>query len=344
MPAIRTIELGINNLYLIGTDEGAILVDAGPDFTGAWNQLIANVVGAGFGPQDVKFVLITHFHSDHAGLGQRWREVGATVMAGAGDAWHLARGPESYPEEVEASWVFMRENGVPDDLTAGLAETILEMYAHSRGESEGAPMPTPDPDAVPDLGEWYPAPLRMTAVGVTPLVDGDAITLGGIRVEAVSTPGHTPGSTCFWEPESKTLFTGDHVIPGIFSNPSLYFERNDPAKRIRSTPAYIESVQKLRAFPVERVAAGHKRQSEPLPRMIERILHHHHRRLERFAASIDSTPRTLYELAEQSYARLIRRDLWYVMGEVTGLVDVLEDAGRVVREREGDVVRVRLAT
>lgn len=41
-----------------------------------------------------------------------------------------------------------------------------------------------------------------------PLLDGDVLpALGGLHV--IHTPGHTPGSVCFYAPEPQLLFTGD---------------------------------------------------------------------------------------------------------------------------------------
>ncbi len=44
------------------------------------------------------------------------------------------------------------------------------------------------------------------------LRDGDEITAGTIVLRALSTPGHTPGSTCFVV--GKHLFSGDTLFPG----------------------------------------------------------------------------------------------------------------------------------
>ena len=44
------------------------------------------------------------------------------------------------------------------------------------------------------------------------LKDGDIITAGTIVLKALSTPGHTPGSTCFVV--GKHLFSGDTLFPG----------------------------------------------------------------------------------------------------------------------------------
>ncbi len=45
-----------------------------------------------------------------------------------------------------------------------------------------------------------------------PLADGAELTAGAIRVRALLTPGHTPGSTCLLA--GKFLFSGDTLFPG----------------------------------------------------------------------------------------------------------------------------------
>ena len=45
--------------------------------------------------------------------------------------------------------------------------------------------------------------------------DLDSLTetgFGGTRFEIIATPGHTPGHVSFYEPQSKTLFTGDTLF------------------------------------------------------------------------------------------------------------------------------------
>lgn len=46
------------------------------------------------------------------------------------------------------------------------------------------------------------------------LKEGDVIDLGGFVLEVIHTPGHTPGGICFYEPASKSLFSGDTVFDG----------------------------------------------------------------------------------------------------------------------------------
>lgn len=44
--------------------------------------------------------------------------------------------------------------------------------------------------------------------------DGDIFSVAGVELHAVSTPGHTPGSTCFAAPALGAVFTGDTLFNG----------------------------------------------------------------------------------------------------------------------------------
>jgi glyoxylase-like metal-dependent hydrolase (beta-lactamase superfamily II) len=46
------------------------------------------------------------------------------------------------------------------------------------------------------------------------IADGDVIEVGRLRLHAIHTPGHTPGSTCFTVEGSPILFSGDTLFPG----------------------------------------------------------------------------------------------------------------------------------
>lgn len=43
-------------------------------------------------------------------------------------------------------------------------------------------------------------------------VGGEIIDLGGLRLDIIHTPGHTPGGICIYEPKSKSLFSGDTIF------------------------------------------------------------------------------------------------------------------------------------
>ncbi|WP_457973532.1 MBL fold metallo-hydrolase [Arthrobacter sp. D1-17] len=54
------------------------------------------------------------------------------------------------------------------------------------------------PDTKPDAG----------------IADGDVFEIAGARLEAIHTPGHSPGSTCFYLHSEGTVFSGDTLFNG----------------------------------------------------------------------------------------------------------------------------------
>src|SRR6476646_8218894 len=44
--------------------------------------------------------------------------------------------------------------------------------------------------------------------------DGDVFEVGGATLKAIHTPGHSPGSTCFYLESEGTVFTGDTLFNG----------------------------------------------------------------------------------------------------------------------------------
>jgi glyoxylase-like metal-dependent hydrolase (beta-lactamase superfamily II) len=46
------------------------------------------------------------------------------------------------------------------------------------------------------------------------LEDGSVINVGRLQLETLATPGHTPGSICFYVQGSPVLFSGDTLFPG----------------------------------------------------------------------------------------------------------------------------------
>lgn len=46
------------------------------------------------------------------------------------------------------------------------------------------------------------------------LADGDTIDVARLTVQVLHTPGHSPGSCCFYVPDLATVFTGDTMFAG----------------------------------------------------------------------------------------------------------------------------------
>jgi glyoxylase-like metal-dependent hydrolase (beta-lactamase superfamily II) len=102
------------------------------------------------------------------------------------------------------------------------------------------------------------------------LVADQALDFGGVRIRALATPGHTPGSTCYLLERDglRALFAGD-VITMLRGDPEPHSELRKPlgtysaylAPRYRGdATTYLATLEKLRALPVpDLVLPGHPR-------------------------------------------------------------------------------------
>jgi glyoxylase-like metal-dependent hydrolase (beta-lactamase superfamily II) len=104
---------------------------------------------------------------------------------------------------------------------ASEAERILEMAepfttvaviaTHGHHDHVGAAAGVSAALGVPFM--IHPADETLSGVPAdVPLADGDVLDLDGVVLEAVHTPGHTPGSTCLVT--GHLLFSGDTLFPG----------------------------------------------------------------------------------------------------------------------------------
>ena len=132
--------------YLIFGPEGPVLVESGPGST--LPTLLEALNDHGVAPGDIRHVLVTHIHLDHAGAAGWWARNGATIYVHPFGAPHLvdpskliASATRIYKEEMEMLWgdilpappekVVPVQNGEVISA-AGLTFTAIETPGHAR--------------------------------------------------------------------------------------------------------------------------------------------------------------------------------------------------------------------
>lgn len=122
--------------FLITTPDGHFLLDGGPPQSGP--SSIAHIEALGFNVREVKYLLNTHAHIDHAGgLARLQRESGAVMVASEGDREALQAGRVGYGPS--ADWTFPpvrvdRVIGDGETLTlGGVTLTAHITPGHTRG-------------------------------------------------------------------------------------------------------------------------------------------------------------------------------------------------------------------
>ncbi|MFE4050546.1 MBL fold metallo-hydrolase [Streptomyces sp. YIM B13518] len=188
-PRLHLLRFPVGQAYLwrdgaAGHGEELTLIDAGPAGSGA--AIAEAVTALGRHPRDVRRVVLTHFHEDHAGGAAEVAALtGAEVLTHRLDAPHV-RGEVPGPPPVLEEW---------------------ERPLHERAAR-----------LLPPGDFTRPA-------GVVELSDGDVLDVGG-GAHVVHVPGHTLGSVALHLPRYGVLFTGDTVaaspvdgavMPGVFN-------------------------------------------------------------------------------------------------------------------------------
>jgi metallo-beta-lactamase class B len=131
---VGTEDLGI---YLIRTDAGDVLLDAGYEQTVP--QILANLKTIGVDPKDIRILLNSHTHVDHAGGLAALKEItGAKIVVSHAAAVELARGGRDDPNFGNAS-IFppvKADKIVGDGETVALGNVVLTAHltpGHTKG-------------------------------------------------------------------------------------------------------------------------------------------------------------------------------------------------------------------
>jgi len=179
----------------------------------------------------------------------------------------------------------------------------------------------------------WPQPSRL-------LEDGDCVRWGGLNLEVVWCPGHTPGLVCLLERDRRLLFTTDHVMRRAPAPVSIRYDAStDPLSD------YLHSVRKLAPLPVQTVLPGHGRPFHGLSQRLAHIETEIQHQLDEITEHLRTGPATAYELLSVKALRDHRRPIAsrYAVSLVLARLRYLESIGLVERVESQDLIRYALA-
>lgn len=224
---------GLSNSYLLTTDDGRIVVNAGMGFEGPLHRQVYDAVD----PSPTRALILTQGHYDHVGGVDCLRDEGTDVIAQAN------------------FWIWRDDNERLERFRARNAafawmDAIVAAMQHAQSLGVGA------------VAQARPEP-------TTTFADRLALTIGGRELVLRSVPGgETTDSLVIWLPEHRTLLCGN-LFGALFGHvPNLVTMRGD---RYRDALTYVASCDLVLGLGAERLLTGHFDPIEGADRVAEEI-------------------------------------------------------------------------
>jgi glyoxylase-like metal-dependent hydrolase (beta-lactamase superfamily II) len=233
-------DVGPVQIYLVEA-EPLTLVDTGVRSPASRAALEAALEALGYGLEDVRRVLLTHFHGDHLGQAETIRRASPDVEvwchedeAEMCEQFSLAR-----DENIEGTDRLFRAFGVPDELR-DRQRRLRESYL------------VEDP-----LCEATRIDRRLRA--------GESVPFKGFAFSVIHAPGHTAGHCLYHDPDSGALLTGDHLMGNAvpYTDNFLVEGAPDPRDpllrplRFKGLPLYVEGLRALRRTRYRMILPAH---------------------------------------------------------------------------------------
>ena len=174
--------------------------------------------------------------------------------------------------------------------------------------------------------EWVPE--------ISILKDDDEIIAGNYCFQCVSTPGHSLGHTCLYEPNEKILVAGDHILIDITPNIQCWSDDQNPLQD------YLASLDKVNDLDVDLVLPGHRRLIRDHRMRIAELKGHHEKRLREALLILGGDPRTAFQVASRmtwdidcdSWEEFPKAQKWFATGEAIAHLLYLQRKGFILRK------------
>jgi glyoxylase-like metal-dependent hydrolase (beta-lactamase superfamily II) len=293
------------NSYFIKSGDRNLVIDTGMNLPESKRALSSAVSALEIDLNKTDF-FITHLHADHLAL--------ALHLATKNSKLYLNRTEFdliSSPNGWEMYHAFYLKYGFPDD-----ALQQSEQHHPARAIN-------------PELMQHF-----------TSVNGGETIKIGDYSFQCISTPGHSPGHICLYEPSKKILISGDHILFDITPNINSWPIMENALKQ------YIINLDKVYSLDVKLVLPGHRSIQTNHRKRIQELKEHHRARAGEVLAILKSGEKTAYQVAPlmswdvtyDSWEQFPTVQKWFAVGEALAHLKFLEGEGEILSKEENGII------
>ena len=305
---------GPANIYVIEEEGGGVaLFDAGIGTREGKDAIDAGFNRLGLSLGDVRRIFVSHGHLDHYGYARAAQEAsGAPVFVHAKDHDKVT-GRDRTEKRLAQYAEYLTRLGAPLDLLEHVRVHWQDSHRMARPLEE-----------------------------VRALQPGTQLRFKRFSAEVLHLPGHTPGLVCLWAADERVLFSDDHLLERVSPNPLIDLEGGvEPTHK--ALVEYVRSARRVRELPVGLVAPGHAEPFSGHVELIDRLLGFYEKRQEKIVGFLRAQDLSPAELCPLVFPRARAHQLYLVLSEIMGNLEVLEEQGRVVRTETAGRVRFSAA-
>jgi len=205
---------------------------------------------------------------------------------------------------------------------AGLPETLMETISAQMTER---------------FKKFFPDRFDMKYIS-----GGETFAFDDFSLEVIHSPGHTPGSVCFFEPKEGRLFSGDHLLEKITSNPMVEIENQDVMSDYKSLSSYLSSLELIKDMDVALVLPGHGSSFSNHRKRINAMRGHHRVRREEVLNTLKAQDEkastrhgvTPYWVCRQLFPEIEGWDVFLGLSETFAHLEMLEEERSVKSHQE----------
>ena len=236
--------------------------------------------------------------------------------------------------------------GLVSELNTGKSKVFLNpldaaiilnpnLWTELAAEARAHGFPNPDSAMAKHPGRRY---LFSGNPEFVSLREGDTLPIWKYAFRCIETPGHTPGHMCLYDPESRILFSGDHILDTVTPNITGWCCGGNPLGD------FLQSLEKIAALDIRLILPGHRNViSDPLRRIGE-LKEHHRVRMQEATEILAGGEQTAYQVASRmawnidcpTWEDFPIPQKWFATGEALSHLLHLERTGRIQgKRREG---------
>ena len=299
------------NLWLVDDLDGWTIVDCGianAETRALWETVLTSI-------NNVKRVVLTHYHPDHAGNA----------------AWICKRfGVELWTTQGE----YLTAHAVRTSTAGYTTEAVLSVFRRNGLDESHYRAMSGRNNRYAELVPDFPHSYRR-------IIEGDRLRIGEHEWQAIIGHGHAPEHLSLFSPKLNTVIAGDMLLSTISTNVSVWSidPEGDPLR------LFLDSIARYRQLPADvLVLPSHGKPFRGAHERVGQLEAHHRKRFEELKQALAEGPKSAGELLGVLFRRkLDPHQTFFAMGEAIAHLHYLYYAGEATRSAGADGI-MRYAT